>query len=47
MVKTQYAKADPNHMDEVGPVGADQQEIPVSLVSLVEKGPIVPVGKGL
>ena len=32
MVKTQYAKADPNHMAEVGPVGSDGQEIPVSLV---------------
>ena len=32
MVKTRYAKADPNHMDEVGPVGSDGQEIPVSLV---------------
>ena len=25
-------QADPNHMAEVGPVGADGQEIPVSLV---------------
>ena len=32
MVKTQYAKSDPNHMAEVGPVGADGQEIPVNLV---------------
>ncbi|XBI79704.1 hypothetical protein VPH35_089083 [Triticum aestivum] len=32
MVKTQYAKADPNHMIEVGPVGPDGQEILVSLV---------------
>ena len=32
MVKTRYAKADPNHMDEVGPVGPDGKEIPVSLV---------------
>ena len=32
MVKTRYAKADPNHMAEVGPVGSDAQEIPVSLV---------------
>ena len=32
MVKTQYAKADPNHMAEVGPVGPDGKEIPVSLV---------------
>ena len=32
MVKKRYAKADPNHMAEVGPVGPDGQEIPVSLV---------------
>ncbi|KAM3310797.1 hypothetical protein ACQJBY_031458 [Aegilops geniculata] len=32
MVKTRYAKADPNHMAEVGPVGSDGQEIPVNLV---------------
>ena len=32
MVKMRYAKADPNHMAEVGPVGPDGQEIPVSLV---------------
>ena len=32
MVKTRYAKADPNHMAEVGPVGLDGEEIPVSLV---------------
>ena len=32
MVKTRYAKADPNHMTEVGPVGPDGKEIPVSLV---------------
>ena len=32
MVKTQYKKADPNHMAEVGPVGPDGKEIPVSLV---------------
>ena len=32
MVKTQYTKADPNHMAEVGPVGSDGKEIPVSLV---------------
>ena len=32
MVKTRYTKADPNHMAEVGPVGSDGQEIPVSLV---------------
>ena len=32
MVKTRYTKADPNHMDEVGPVGPDGKEIPVSLM---------------
>ena len=32
MVKTRYTKLDPNHMAEVGPVGSDGQEIPVSLV---------------
>ena len=32
MVKTRYAKADPNHMAEVGPAGADGKEIPVNLV---------------
>ena len=32
MVKTRYAKVDPNHMAEVGPVGSDGNEIPVSLV---------------
>ena len=32
MVKTRYTKADPNHMAEVGPMGPDGQEIPVSLV---------------
>ena len=32
MVKTRYTKADPNHMVEVGPVGTDGKEIPVSLV---------------
>ena len=32
MVKTRYPKADPNHMAEVGPVGPDGKEIPVSLV---------------
>ncbi|XBI75167.1 hypothetical protein VPH35_068571 [Triticum aestivum] len=32
MVKTRYTKADPNHMAEVGPVGHDGKEIPVSLV---------------
>ena len=32
MVKTRYAKADPHHMAEVGPIGPDGKEIPVSLV---------------
>ena len=32
MVKTRYKKADPNHMAEVGPVGPDGKEIPVSVV---------------
>ena len=32
MVKTRYKKVDPNHMAEVGPVGPDGREIPVSLV---------------
>ena len=32
MVKTWYTKADPNHMAEVGLVGPDGKEIPVSLV---------------
>ena len=32
MVKTRYAKADPNHMNKVGPVGPYGKEIPVSLV---------------
>ena len=32
MVKTRYTKLDPNHMAEVGLVGPDGQEIPVSLV---------------
>ena len=32
MVKTRYMKADPNHLAEVGPVGPDGKEIPVSLV---------------
>ena len=32
MVKTRYPKTDPNHMAEVGPVGTDGKEIPVSLV---------------
>ena len=32
MVKTWYKKADPNHMADVGPVGPDGKEIPVSLM---------------
>ena len=32
MVKMRYTKADPNHMAEVGPMGPDGKEIPVSLV---------------
>ena len=32
MVKTRYTKADPNYMAEIGPVGSDGNEIPVSLV---------------
>ena len=32
MVKTWYTKANPNHMDDVGPMGPDGKEIPVSLV---------------
>ena len=32
IVKTRYTKADPNHMAEVGPIGPDGKEIPVSLV---------------
>ena len=32
MVKTRYTKAGPNHMAEVGPMGPDGKEIPVSLV---------------
>ena len=32
MVKTRYKKADPNNMAEVGPVGPDGKEIPVSLM---------------
>ena len=31
MVKTRYTKADPDHMAEVGPIGPDGKEIPVSL----------------
>ena len=32
MVKTWYAKADPNHMAEVCPVGPEGKEIPVCLM---------------
>ena len=32
MVKIRYTKADLNHMAEVGPMGPDGKEIPVSLV---------------
>ena len=32
MVKTRYTKADPNHMAEVGLVGLDRKEIPISIV---------------
>ena len=32
MVKMRYTKADLNHMAEVGPVGPDGKEIPVSLM---------------
>ena len=32
MVNTRHDKIDPNHMAEVGPVGSDGQEIPISLV---------------
>ena len=32
MVKTRYTKLDPDHMAEVGPMGPDGQEIPMSLV---------------
>ena len=32
MVKTRYPNADPNHMAEVGHVGSDGKEIPVSLM---------------
>ena len=32
MVKTRYAKDDPNHMAEVRPAGSDGQEIHISLV---------------
>ena len=32
MVKTRYAKLDPNHMARVGPLGPNGEDIPVSLV---------------
>lgn len=32
MVKTQYTKLNPNHMAQVGPLGPNGEEIPVSLV---------------
>ena len=32
MVKTRYTKLDPNHMAQVGPLGSNGEEIPVSLV---------------
>ena len=32
MVKTRYSKAGPKHMAEVGPMGPDGREIPVSLL---------------
>ena len=32
MVKTRYKKADSNHMAEVGPVGPDGKDVPMSLV---------------
>ena len=32
MVKMRYTKTDPNHMAEVGPMGTDGKDIPVSLV---------------
>ena len=32
MVKTRFTKSDPNHMAEIGPVGPDGKEIPISLV---------------
>ena len=31
-VKTQYTRADPNHMDKGRPIGSDGKEIPVNLV---------------
>ena len=37
MVKTRYTKADPNHMAEVGPMGPDGKEIPISLVWYMTK----------
>ena len=39
MVKTRYTKADPNHMAEVGPIGPDGKEIPVSLVYGLQGSP--------
>ena len=45
MVKTRYPKADPNHMAEVGPVGPDGKEIPVSLMyGQVELPQSIPIG---
>ena len=32
MVKTRYTKLDPNHMAQVGPVGSNEEEIPITLV---------------
>ena len=32
MVKTRYTKLDPNHIAQVGPLGSNGEEIPVSLV---------------
>ena len=32
MVKTQYTKLNANHMAQVGPLGSNGEEIPVSLV---------------
>ena len=32
MVKTRYTKLDSNHMARVGPVGPNEEEIPVSIV---------------
>ena len=43
MVKTRYTKVDPNHMAQVGPIGLDGKEIPVSLVyDQVELAPKYP-----